>query len=221
MAVIDHIDGPNRDIYLSASTMLSDFEPMDAYYEMRTLRRTDESLRKFNLFLQAKGREPKGGGTFTERYVIQLEGTRFIPYDSSHTLTVVGTVITDDGQSGVDCFDRSPLTSTSIVDINYIPPQVEIIELGTSGLTPTESDALLQNTTDLTSVVSDIGLIQIDITAIEAGLAFMQAIEAGEWKIENDQMIFYNSLSTEVARFNLFDQYGAPSMVNVFRRVPV
>jgi hypothetical protein len=144
MPVIDHIDGPNRDIYLSADTVGSTFNPMDAYKEMRALRRTDESLQVFQPFLQAKGNDPKGGGKFTERYVVQINGTRFIPYNVSHTLTVIGTVITDDGQEGIACFDRSPLSGTTRVDINYVPPQVEIITVsGGSGLSQAEHDKLL------------------------------------------------------------------------------
>jgi len=178
MALIDWIDGPNRDIYLTSDSFLSNLHPMDIYREMRELRRTDEELRKFHLFLEAKGHEPKGSGTYTEMYVVQLEGTRFIPYDTSHVLTVVGTVITDDGQSGVSCFDRSPLSPVTIVDINYVPPQVEVIEVGTSGLTDQESDALLQNTADLSTMASsvsgiegDIGLIQTDIASLQGSVA--------------------------------------------------
>jgi hypothetical protein len=200
MAVIDYIDGPNRDIYLSAETVLADFEPMDAYKEMRTLRRTDESLRKYDVFLEAKGYEPTGGGKFTARYVVQLDGTRFIPYDTSHELTVVGTVITDDGQSGVNCFDRSPLSPSVIVDINYIPPQVEIIERGTSGLTDEESAAILG--------------LQLDVE-------WIRNMEAGEWRIENNQMIFYSTAGAVIATFDLFDQYGIATSQNVFRRAPV
>lgn len=221
MAVIDHIDGPNRDIYLSADTVTSDFEPMDAYKEMRALRRTDENLRKYDVFLQAKGYEPTGPGRFTARYVVQLDGTRFIPYDTSHELTVVGTLITDDGQSGVNCFDRGPLSPSVVVDINYIPPQVEIIELGTSGLTQEESDALLSNAIGITDIESDIAQINATLLTMDDAIAYMTAIEAGEWKIENDQMIFYNEVGVEIARFDLFNALGQPAMDNVFRRVPV
>lgn len=132
MPLIDHIDGENRNIYLHIDTVGVDFEPMEAYKEMRTLRRTDENLRKYDLFLQAKGKDPKGGGKFTERYVVQLKGTKFIPYDTTQELTVIGTVITDDGQEGVSCFDRTPLSPSTLVDINYVPKQVEIIELGST-----------------------------------------------------------------------------------------
>ena len=144
MALIDHIDGPNRDIYLDASTMGVDVHPIDVYKEMRTLRRTDESLRKFDIFLVAKGHESKGGGKYTEMYVIEMGGTRIIPYDADHELVIIGTIITDDGQSGVACFDRSPLSATTVVDINYQPLQVEVIEIASgSALTQAEHDHLM------------------------------------------------------------------------------
>lgn len=147
MALIDHIDGVNRDIYLSAATVGASIHPIDIYKEVRTLRRTNESLRYFLPFLQAKGYEAKGGGKFTERYVICLGGTRIIPYNVSHTLTVTGTIITDDGQEGIACFDRSPLSTTTRIDINYVPPQVEVITVASGdGVLAAEQLALLQAT---------------------------------------------------------------------------
>ena len=145
MAIIDHIDGPNRDIYLSADTVGATIYPIDIYKEMRTHRLNDESLRVFVLFLEAAGNVPKGSGKATERYVICKNGTRIIPYNTSHTLTVSGTIITDDGQEGISCFDRSPLSGTTVVDINYVPPQVEIITITTGGsaLTTEEHDKLM------------------------------------------------------------------------------
>ena len=139
MAIIGSIDGPNRLIYLSIDTVNSQVHPIDIYKEMRELRRTTESLRKYDVFLIAKGNEAKGGGKFTERYVVEQNGTRIIPYDVDSFLTVIGTIITDDGQEGIDCFDRSGLVNQ--VDLNYIPPQVEVIEVQT-GSAVTEQDKL-------------------------------------------------------------------------------
>lgn len=145
-----------------------------------------------------------------------------------------------------------------------------IAETGVSGLTPTESAALLQNTADLSTMTSsvtviegdigliqtdiaslqsdvatlnvdvgliqvdisqikadiitintDIGSIQLDISNIELDMAFIKAIESGEWKIDNNQMIFYDSGSSEIARFNLFNNAGQPTNEDVYRRVPV
>jgi hypothetical protein len=131
MALIDYIDGANRDIYLHEDTVGASIHPIDVYKEYRTLRRTTEALRVWAPLMLAKGNDAKGGGKFTERYVVLLDGARVVPYNVSHTLTVVGTVITDDGQEGISCFDRSPLSGTTIVDINYVPPQVEVITIST------------------------------------------------------------------------------------------
>ena len=107
--------------------------PIDIYKEARTLRRMDESLRVFKPFMVAKGGDPKSDVKFTERYVMLLNGTRIIPYNITHVLTVTGVVITDDSQEGIACFDRTPLSPTVRVDINYVPPQVEIITVSTGG----------------------------------------------------------------------------------------
>jgi len=133
MTLIASIDGVNRDIYLHADTVGATVHPIDVYKEMRALRRTDESLRKYDVFLSAYGNVAKGGGKFTERYVRCNLGTRIIPYDTSHEITINGTIITDDGQEGIACFDRAPLTPTTVVDINYVPPQVEVISIDTGG----------------------------------------------------------------------------------------
>ena len=60
--------------------------------------------------------------------------------------------------------------------------------------------------------------------AAAAGLlldvAFIRNIEGGRWVIENNQMIFYGEdNTTEVARFELSDTNGNPSMANVMERV--
>lgn len=47
-------------------------------------------------------------------------------------------------------------------------------------------------------------------------------IQYGRWRIVSNQMIFYKEdNATEVARFNLFDDVGAPSMDAVFDRQKV
>ena len=138
MAVIASVDGPNRRIYLHADTVGTTLHPIDIYREMRALRRTDETLRKFNLFMKMDGNIAKGGGKFTERYATLLEGTRIVPFDTNHDLTINGTLITDDGFEGISAFDRTPLSVNTAVNINYVPPQVEVIEVATGAVTPTE-----------------------------------------------------------------------------------
>jgi hypothetical protein len=144
MAIISHIDGETRRIYLHSDTVGVDLQPMSIYQEMRALRSSDETLRKYDVFLRAYGHVAKGGGKYTERYVQEVNGTRIVPFDISQILNVIGVIITDDGQEGVACFDRSLLSPAAHVDINYVPKQVEIIEIstGSSALTPAQETQL-------------------------------------------------------------------------------
>lgn len=149
--MIASIDGQNRLIYLDASTVNASIHPIDIYKEMRTVRRLDSSLRQYEVFLKAYGNVPKGGGKATERYVQTINGTTIVPFDSSQVLSVTGTIITDDGFEGVYCFNRAYLSPSVEVDINYIPPQVEVITISTGGsaLTAAEHDKLFAVSSDV------------------------------------------------------------------------
>jgi len=127
--MISHIDAVNRKIHLDASTVNATILPIDIYREMRTLRAADETLRPYDVFMTMRGGEKKNpsGSKRTARYLVLLNGTLIVPYDTSHTITVGGTMITDTGLEGVECFDRSLLSVGINVDINYVPPQVEVI----------------------------------------------------------------------------------------------
>ncbi len=72
MALIDHIDGAARRIYLTIDSVGVEVQPMDIYLEMRALRRTDLSLRKFDVFLRGLGKVPKTPGKYTERFVQEV-----------------------------------------------------------------------------------------------------------------------------------------------------
>ena len=193
MGLIHHIDPVERRIYLSQETVDASIHPIDIYKEMRTLRRTDETLRPYDVFLKAYGNVPKGSGKYTERYVVCINGTKIVPYDTSQILTITGTIITDDGYEGVYCFDRSKLSPGIEVDINYVPPQVEVIQIGQQEV-----------------------LTKLD--TIEAKIDEILDIEEGNWKISNNQMIFYSRNGNELMRFNLFNKVGTPSETDVYSR---
>lgn len=237
MALVLSIDGPNRRVYLSSSTQDAEVHPIDIYKEVRALRRTNESLRKFDNFLEATGNLPKGGGKFTPRIVTCLQGTRIVVYNSTHVLTIIGEIITDEGTSGVDCFDRTLLSPGNYVDINYIPPQVEIITVQT-GSAVTEQDKedianlsrikMDEDSTKLESIKTKTDNLPEDpasqekVDKIELDVSLIRSIELGRWKIdtENNQMIFYSEDNvTEVARYDLKDSNGNPSSSEVFERV--
>ncbi|PUB82383.1 MAG: hypothetical protein DBP02_15125 [gamma proteobacterium symbiont of Ctena orbiculata] len=145
MPLIANIDGPTRRVYLGIDSVGVDVHPIDIYKEMRALRRTNSSLRQYYLFMSAHGYDQKGTGSFTERYVKLLNGTRIVPYDSTHVLRVTGTVITDSGAAGADCFDRSLLMPTSRIDIDYQPPQVEVVTVNSGSGLSVDQDSKLSD----------------------------------------------------------------------------
>jgi len=141
MAVVDTWDGANRRIYLASG--VTEFHPIDDIYrEYRNARANDESFRVWEPFMVAIGHEPKGGGKFTSRYLLLLDDgdigqVKIIPFDEGGTIQITGEVLCEDQ---TDPFDISGLVNPMV--LRYTPPDTEIIELGTSGLTPGESAKL-------------------------------------------------------------------------------
>ena len=216
MPLIDNIDGPNRRIYLGIDSVGVEVVPMDIYTEMRALRRTDENLRKFDLFLSGEGKVDKGGGSFTERYVKCLLGTRIVPYDGDHTLVIVSGIITDDGQQGIACFDRSLLTPGTLVDIDYQPPQVEVIEIVTGGGVGTVEevrDAVWLAARNLYG----------DISTMGGSHQFLRKILLNKQEINqatNELWIYDDDGNTIIYTADLQDAAGQPSSTLIFKRVP-
>lgn len=140
--VIDSIDGDTRRIYLKQGVL--SFLPIeDIYHEYRNLRRTDETLRKWEGLLRAEGNIPKGGGKFTPRYVVLLLGTKIVPYDESSRLDQLGEIITDDPDVDATIYDVSTLTNPKPIFLQ--PSEAEIITVATgSGLDATEQEQLLR-----------------------------------------------------------------------------
>ena len=141
MAVVSYIDGPNRLIYLRQG--VTEFHPIDdVYRECRTLRRTNEELRKYDNFITTKGNESKGGGKATPRFAILMNGTKIIPYDEEGLITVNGEIITDDADNDATTIVTDGLTNK--VDIFFKPPVAEIIYISTgSALTVEEHNQLM------------------------------------------------------------------------------
>lgn len=141
--VIDHVDPDLRRIYLKAGVreihMLDDI-----YYEMRNLRRVNESLRGWYSFCEAGGNVQKTANTYTPRYLTMITDprpitTKVVPAgdpstpDVAHTLVVKGEVITDQGTSNAAAFDKSSLVVS--VDLEFEPPGAEIIRIDDARIT--------------------------------------------------------------------------------------
>jgi hypothetical protein len=142
--VIDYIDPVARRIYLLAG--IDAYHPLDDIYaEVRNLRRTDESLQSYLVFVQGGGNIPKDvtGTLRTPRYAIFQNCQVVVSGDTQ----VTGEQLFADANGdvigkGPDCIDHALSPLDAYVD--YTPPGAEVIviETGTSGLTAGESSQL-------------------------------------------------------------------------------
>jgi len=67
-------------------------------------------------------------------------------------------------------------------------------------------------------VVRDIAT-QTDLLIIKADVELIKKVETGRWKIESNQMTFYDDDGvTPLLVYNLYDDAGVPSMTDVFER---
>lgn len=66
-------------------------------------------------------------------------------------------------------------------------------------------------------------VMNTDLTvAIEAGnvdiRAIIEDVQLGNWELKDNQMVMLDRVGVELARFDLFDSRGNPTMNNVFKR---
>jgi hypothetical protein len=84
----------------------------------------------------------------------------------------------------------------------------------------TSSIAAVNQAVDMASDVIDTVLGDIKTMLID--ISVVRDFTAGRWRMQNNQMIFYKEDNvTEVARFELLDAGGKPSMDSVFERKKV
>jgi len=148
MTTVSSINYDAKRIYLHLDTVDTDLDTMDIYREVRVLRRTNENHRKYDPIIVAGGNIAKIAGVFyTPSYVQLLNGCRIVPYDGvDHTIRLIRDTFTDDGYSGVDCFDRSGIYYNVNIDIDF--PEIEIVVIqGGSGLSTEQNTQLMKTLT--------------------------------------------------------------------------
>ena len=134
--VIDYIDPATRRIYLLDG--IAEYHPIDDIYaEVRYLRRTDESLRKYFVFTQGGGNIPKNvqGTLRTPRYAI-FKNCKVVVGGDTY---VTGEQLYADADGnmigkGPDCVDHALSPADAYLD--YEPPGSEVIAVdGGGGIT--------------------------------------------------------------------------------------
>ena len=138
--VIDYIDPATRRIYLLDG--VTEYHPIDDIYaEVRYLRRTDETLRKYFMFVQGGGNIPKNvSGTLrTPRYSI-FKNCKVVVSEDTY---VTGEQLYADADEniigkGPDCIDH--VLSPEDAYLDYEPPGSEVIISGSGVTTQDKAD---------------------------------------------------------------------------------
>ena len=153
MALVSSVDYAARRIYLSAATAVSGalLDTLDVYREALALRKYTPAQRRYLPIISAAGNAPKITGlTYTAAAARLLRGCRIVPYNGSHTITVVRDTYTDDGFANADCFDLSPLSVGVEINIVVDFDANEIREVAT-GAGPSAADIAAATRADISA----------------------------------------------------------------------
>lgn len=170
MALVSSVDYAARRIYLSAATAVSGatLDTLDVYREVLALRKSTAAHRRYLPIISATGNAPKITGlTYTAAAAKLLRGCRIVPYNGSHTLTLVRDTYTDDGFANADCFDLSPLSVGVEINIVVDYDKVEIREVATGGSTgPTAAAIAAATLAAMAAAPPPVNLTQVAGSAI-------------------------------------------------------
>ena len=133
MSLVSNVDYINKRIYLSSSTVGATIDTVDVYKEVRALRSSTDSHKNFRPMIIAGGNIQKTPTTFTPKFVQLLYGCRIVPFNTSHSITLVRDTFTDDNFTGAEVFDLSSLSVGVGVNIFVDFDQVEVVTVNTSG----------------------------------------------------------------------------------------
>jgi hypothetical protein len=179
----------------------TDVDIQELINEIRTQEATEQGI-AYGKIADASGKEDLGGS------VVELLGWQLKFWEGSYIAKISGGNLVG-GISG------DPVAYSAGVQTLLIQSAAStVVQVSSgSGLSIEEHNQLMALDTDAipTAVWSE----------EDRGekLDFVHDIEGGKWTIAGDQMIFFKSDNlTEIARFDLYDSDGNPTMSNVMRR---
>lgn len=171
MAILSHIDGPTRRLYIDPLAAVSGtitLHPVeDLYREYRGIRRTVESVRRHAPMLVAAGNVAKGGGKYTPRYAMLLDGAKLMIPAWVAKIIVTGEILTDDQ---TDPFDTSMVAGACL--IIYQPAEAEVIKVTASGNEYSLAEIAAEVIAGLNATTIPVDLKKINaVTVTGAGVA--------------------------------------------------
>jgi hypothetical protein len=142
---------------------------MDVYREVLALRKSTPAHRAYLPIISAGGNAPKiTGSTYTAAAVKLLRGCRPVPYNGSHTLTLVRDTYTDDGFANADCFDLAPLSVGVEINIVVDFAKYEIREIAT-GSGPTAAQIAAATLAAMAAAPPPVNVAKVNNYTISGG----------------------------------------------------
>jgi hypothetical protein len=172
-------------------------------------------------------------GVYITTYAFLVNGWHVHPQEADHKLTVSGGVLlTDSGDdpiaATVGAYNvlvqysqpiKTETVATAGVDVNALAAAVWAL-LGPSGNTTLAS--LESAATQALAAATGIGVVDVKVDDIAAQVAIVKQVETGRWKIASNVLTVYAQDGvTPLVQFALKDAGGAPTMTDVFERVPL
>jgi hypothetical protein len=153
------------------------------------------------------------GNAFSKKYYVAE------PVDSPDNLQVINDLTTVISSSSTLIKGGETLIEDMITAISGNLVQFNSGVLAGLSNIDMQSDVLQDLVTQLSASAVH---MENAVMTVQEDIIFLRGITAGRWHIIDNQMIFYGEDNvTEIARYNLLDDNGQPSMEAVFDRVRV
>lgn len=136
---------------------------VDVYSDGKEDWLTDANLQKMKFPIRPIGGDTIPGGVIGDTYVIE-GGWTITPYEADHELILDGNVFAEAGELVDDTVGAYRVRVTSRVST-----LVEVRQTAVSGLTPTESTALTNLDSNVTTIQSDVDLVKVDARVAARG----------------------------------------------------
>jgi hypothetical protein len=136
----------------------------------------DVDLRKFTFPVVAIGGQTISSGKLGTTYVL-LDPWHVQPYEADHVFDIDGNLFTESALTHL----VAPTVGAFTVTVNRnLSTLVEVVESGTSGLTSTESQALIDIAADQATIAVDISDIETTLVTLLAGMDLLDEQENAE-----------------------------------------
>jgi len=148
---------------------------IDLYSDAKEDWLADPNLQKLRFPIDPKGGDPFGSIKLGEAFLI-LYGWHFRPYEANHTLRLAGDIGTAGGwlliHDTVGAYNVRAEYQTSSITV--------LREVGTSGLTAAESQALLDIAADQATITADIATISANVITVLTAITDLTDLELAE-----------------------------------------